>query len=208
MGEQPQPAPKKKRMSASELLRRKLFAVYLVRNGGNATQAARDVGVSEASAAEMGSRWLREVETQALVEAERKRVAEKTGLSTERVVSELFHILTADLVDAMDEHGALKPLKEWPEPLRRALSGIENEEVFEYEEGKRIHVGTLRKVKFWSKTDSGRELLRVLGAYAPKKHKHEHEVTVIGHAERMRKARERAAAAAAAVAAEHQEQLQ
>ena len=46
------------------------------------------------------------------------------------------------------------PIKDIPKAVRKAISGVEVEELFEGKGEDRVHVGTLRKVKFWDKVKS------------------------------------------------------
>ncbi len=48
----------------------------------------------------------------------------------DHVVQELLRIALADPADAFDENGALLPLGKMPEDLRRAISGMDVEEIF------------------------------------------------------------------------------
>lgn len=144
-----------------------LYVLY-----GNGAMAAREAGYAEGSADVEASRQLGKAKVRAAVEALRAKVSESTGTSIERVVLELHRILTADPLEGMDEWDCLKPLREWPEDLRRALSGFESEELKDAgPEGETI--GHVRKVKFWSKTEAANLLLKKLGGFAPERHVHE-----------------------------------
>jgi phage terminase small subunit len=142
----------------------------------NATQAAIRAGYSERSAGSQAHDLLKKPEIAGLVEKGLRRLEEKYELKLERVVLELHRILYADPIHALRDDGTVKPLNEWPEDLRRAMSGMEIEEIFEEvdtgEVGPRggkvkekVLVGYLKKYKFWAKPDASNQLLRVLGAY-------------------------------------------
>jgi len=88
-------------------------------------------GYSPGSAKQQGSRLLTNADIRALVDARVERLTERTELSVERVILELHRVLTADPVHALNDDGTAKPLKDWPEDLRRALSGFEVEELWE-----------------------------------------------------------------------------
>jgi phage terminase small subunit len=128
----------------------------------NATKAAIRAGYSKKTAKQQGSRLLTNddisVKVSELV-AERMKAADVT---TERVLMEFARIAMSDVGEAYDEHGNLKPLKEMPEDVRRCISGLETEELWEWDENdKRKQTGVIRKVKFWDKKGS----LDSLGKY-------------------------------------------
>jgi phage terminase small subunit len=131
----------------------------------NGKQAAIRAGYSPDTAESQASRLLRNVKVAALVEQRLQRLTEKTELKLERVVLELHRILLADPADALNDDGSVKPLREWPEDLRRALSGLDVDELWEGRGEDREQVGVTKKVRFWSKTEASSQLLRVLGAF-------------------------------------------
>jgi hypothetical protein len=51
------------------------------------------------------------------------------------VLAELVDIAFADLAEAFDEEGKLLPIQQMPARVRRAISGIDVEELSEYERG-------------------------------------------------------------------------
>jgi phage terminase small subunit len=163
--------------------RRAAFAALYATNGGNGTQAAIDAGYAKKSAHSQASDLLKDPKVQEAIEAIKTKAANKAVITVARVVEELRDILTADLADGIDQDtGKLKPLHEWPVALRRALAGLDNEELTEWDADSRKHevIGHLRKVKLWSKTDSARELLKHLpGGYAAQKIEHEVTVTTL-----------------------------
>lgn len=147
----------------------RLFAhEYLV--DSNATRAAIRAGYPPRSAYKRGSDLLKNSQIRKLVAAGTRKLTERTGITVERAVLELRRILTVDVAGAFDETGCLKPLSEIPEDVRRAISGLEVEEVqqeCEDDDGETetIKVGRVVKMKFWSKTDASQQLLRKLGAF-------------------------------------------
>lgn len=164
----------------------------------NGKQAAIRAGYSEATAESQASRLLRNAKVQNLLEEKLRKVEAKAEVNLERILLELHRILLADPADALNENGGVLPLKEWPEDLRRALSGLDVEEIWEGRGPARDQVGEVKKLRYWSKTHASEQLLRVLGAF---KDKVEHEVIFKSHAELVaeaaRRAREKAAEARA-----------
>jgi phage terminase small subunit len=72
-------------------------------------------------------------------------------LSVERVLAELVDIAFADLAEAFDAEGRLLPIKEMPARVRRAISGIDVEELSEYQRGEKNPIGLLKKIRMNSK---------------------------------------------------------
>jgi phage terminase small subunit len=134
----------------------------------NGTQAALRAGYAQRSAASQACDLLKNPKVRDLLEQKLARLTEKTELKLERIVLELHRILLADPADSLNDDGTVKPLREWPEDLRRALSGLDVDELWEGRGEDREQVGLTKKVRFWSKTDASQQLLRVLGAFKDK----------------------------------------
>lgn len=126
---------------------RRFAAEYL--KDQNATQAAIRSGYSKKTAKQIGSRLLTNVD----IKAEIERKLNKYEVTAERVIAELGRIAFSDLGALYNQDGSLKPVHEWPEDARRAVAGVEAEEIFEWDDDakKRVNVGDLRKVKLWAK---------------------------------------------------------
>jgi phage terminase small subunit len=100
--------------------------------------------------------------------------------SVERLIRELCHVGLADPLGMFNDDDTLKPLREWPEALRRTLSGIEIDEIWEYEgtgpERKRVQAGLTKKVKFWDKLRAIEHVAKIRGYMLPEKHEHVHRI--------------------------------
>lgn len=95
----------------------------------NATQAAIRAGYSPRSAQGTGSRMLSNAMVQAKLAEKRTKLSDQTGEKAKRIRQELERIGYADLGDIwkpLTEAGqlTLKPIAEWPEDCRRAISRI------------------------------------------------------------------------------------
>lgn len=87
----------------------------------NATQAAIRAGYSAKTAAATGAENLRKPHiAQAIAEAQYKR-ATRTETDAAFVLKRLADEVTADIADLYDEHGSIKPIKEWPLIWRQGL---------------------------------------------------------------------------------------
>ena len=118
----------------------------------NATQAAIRAGYSEKTANEQGSRLLADVSVRSAIEAAKAARSERTEISADWVLRTLAEEKTADLADLYDEHGTMKPIKDWPLAFRRGVVvGVETVEEFVGvgEDRKPIQI---RKIKMTDRT--------------------------------------------------------
>lgn len=137
----------------------------------NATQAAIRAGYSAKTASVQAYALLRNPHVAAEVAAGAKNRAEKAEISAQVVLEEMRRIGLADVGEAFDTEGRLKPLADMPLDVRRAISGVEIEELYDGRGEERVKVGRLVKVKFWDKNKG----LEMLGKYLKlfvEKHEH------------------------------------
>ncbi len=148
------------------------FVAEYATNGGNGTRAYLAVrpDTTEKSAGELASRLLKNIKVQQKVEAALRKQITATGIKGEQVLRELWRILNVDIKEAFNENGSLKSVHEIPEDIRRGISGIEVDEIWEMEgEGRNRHkvqIGVTKKVKFWSKTEAANLLGKNLKLWA------------------------------------------
>lgn len=131
----------------------------------NATAAALRAGYSSADPAKEGHRLLADLEIQNHITKLAAGRNEKLEIDAQDVLLELLRLLTTDLAQAFTDAGALKPIHEIPIDCRRAIASFEVEELFEGRGKDREHVGTLKKVKFWSKDRAIEMLARHLALF-------------------------------------------
>lgn len=141
----------------------------------NATQAALRVGYSKKTAYAQGARLLKNVEVAKAINAAQDRRADRVEVKADDVLRELMRIGMCDIRQAYTTEGRLKPIHEMPEDVARAIGGVETEELWENdgEDGERVRVGDVRKVKFWPKVQA----LELLGKHLKlftEKHEHRH----------------------------------
>lgn len=134
-------------------------AEYLVHLNGK--RAAIAAGYSEKTAEVQASRLLRIVKVAEAVQRGQDERAARLRLNGDDVVRDLGRIATVDIADAYGEDNLFKNIHEIPVDVRRAISGVEVEELFEGEGAKKRLIGYLRKVKFWGKV----EALNLLGKH-------------------------------------------
>jgi hypothetical protein len=101
-----------------------------------------------------------------------QRIAEEFVLRTqaakvdvEAVLRELNQIANCDINEVYAEDGTILPIHAIPVHVRKAISAIEVDELWEYEgsrkERKKVQVGVTKKLKFWDKT----KCVELLGKY-------------------------------------------
>lgn len=125
----------------------------------NATQAAIRAGYSSKTARVIAAENLaKPAIAAAIAEAQAKRSA-KTGITAERVLTELGRIAFVDLSNAFHEGGGLKSLDQMDEDTRRAVAGLEVTSLTEDGE----HIGTLKKLKMTDKLGALNTLAKHFG---------------------------------------------
>lgn len=137
--------------------KRELFAHEYIKDL-HGTNAALRAGYSKDSARTQASQLLADPEVQELVAKLAAERNQTLKIEARDVLLELHRMLTADVSLAFAPDGSLLPIHEIPLDLRRVISSIEVEEVWEGRGDERTQTGVLKKVKFWSK-EKGAELL-------------------------------------------------
>lgn len=134
----------------------------------NATQAAIRAGYSAKTAQQISSELLLKPVISKAISDVIGSQAEKAEIDGIIVLRELYRILTVDIAGAFEENGALKPIQDIPEDIRRAISSVEVDEIWEQEGNRKVEVGETKKVKFWSKTEAAQLLGKNLKLWADK----------------------------------------
>lgn len=160
----------------------------------NATQAAIRAGYSAHTANEIAAENLAKPSISATIAAKRAEQLKRVEIDSDFVLRELMKLASADLSAAFDEHGNLRPIHEIPEDTRKAISGVECDELYEGQGEERRWIGYTRKVKFWDKNKALENLGRHLSLFKDKI-----EITADASlVDALRTARERAAIGTAA----------
>lgn len=106
----------------------------------------------------------------AIAERQAEAIAD-WNMRMQRWLVELDRIATFNERDIYDEHGNLRPIHELPEEVAAAISGIEDEDLFEGNGKDRRRIGRVRKVKTWNKNEAIKTLLQFVGKL-PERHEH------------------------------------
>jgi phage terminase small subunit len=149
-----------------------LYTVYW-----NATRAAKEANYSEKSAARLGHELVNNPLVQKRIAELKEHALNEIGINRERILAEYSRLAFYDLADAYDEIGQLKPIKEMPEDIRRAVVKVKSYEVFGFGDngdgegpGKKL-AGFTKEVEFAQKKAALDSLAKCLGM-APDKLEH------------------------------------
>lgn len=159
-------------MSKRELnAQQKLFvSEYLV--DLNATKAAIRAGYSVKNADKIGSELLGKTRVKEAVNEQLAIRQKRTLITADRILVELAAIAFADITQAFDDNGWLKPLKDIPENVRKAIAGLELSELFDGQGDQKHIMGVLKKIRFADKLKAQELLGKHLKLFTDK-----HEVT-------------------------------
>lgn len=127
----------------------------------NGTQAAIRTGYSPKTAQVQASRLLSNAKVRARINELLEEKSKRTQITSDTVLRELLRIATVDIGEAFDEAGWLKRLSDIPEDVRRAIAGIEVQEIFQGDGDEKHIIGIARKVKLSDKIRA----LELLGKY-------------------------------------------
>lgn len=127
----------------------------------NAAQAARRAGYSDRSAAKIGWELLQKERISQRTDEMLVDTCEKLELSREVIIQELLALAMSDIGEIYNEDGSVKPLHEIPANTRRAISGLDVEELFEGEGDDRKQTGISKRPRLWDKTKA----LELLGKH-------------------------------------------
>lgn len=147
----------------------------------NATQAAIRAGYSEKSARQQGAENLSKPAIQERIAELKKAQFKRLEIESDTLLREALRIATADVGLAFNPDGSLKAIHDIPEDIRRAISGFEVEELFAGNGKDRLQIGTLKKVKFWSKDKNIETLMKHKGLFGEdNKQKNEALTSLLG----------------------------
>jgi len=145
----------------------------------NGTQAAIRAGYSEDSAQQIASDLLLKPVIQNYIQELLDDRATRTRATADKVISEIYHLVSFDSAEIYDEQGRFKSIHSIPKNIRKAIASIETIEEFEkpLDGSFKVKCGYIRKIKFWDKTKAIELLGKHLVLFTDK-----HEVTGAGGA--------------------------
>jgi phage terminase small subunit len=148
---------------------RAFVLLYLGEEKGNATASYRRAyGVKQKVAETAGPRLLGNVRVAGVIAKHTAKVEKRLGLTVEALDRELARITQFDPAKLVDEDGVRLPIHKLDEDTRRALVGVDVEELFEGRGDERVQVGQVVKTKWHNKTEAIHLGYRRLGAIVEK----------------------------------------
>lgn len=113
----------------------------------NATKAAKRAGFSEKSASTIGFKQLAKVAVQKRIGQLQESQEKRTQINADMILARIWEIANINLADAYNDDGSLKKIKDMPEEIQRAISGIKTYK--DFLEG--VEVGETKEIKLWDK---------------------------------------------------------
>lgn len=128
----------------------------------NQTLAARAAGSSEASAATQGCHYMKKPHIKQYIKDVFAKQAQNAVLDARRVLKEIERLALVDPVGAFNTSGGLLDIHLMGEDVRRCISSIDVEELWQGKGDDREQIGVVKKIRFWSKTDGLQMLAKYL----------------------------------------------
>ncbi len=144
--------------------RQHLFVLAYVANCGNATDAAREAGYSEANADKIGHQLLGKPRVAEEIARRRARVTKKLELSAEAVLLGIMRTAYADPRKLFDDQGRLRPIGTLDDDTALAIAGIDVVER-RVPGGKPGEVEYVKRVRFSDRTRAQEMLGRTMGLF-------------------------------------------
>lgn len=135
----------------------------------NGAAAARRAGYKQSSCYAIATENLQKPAIQARIMELREESAKKYNITKESLMQILRDIAGAKLDDIMDDQGQVLPPDQWPEHMKRAVSGMEVDEIYTGSGEARVAIGVKRKVRLSEKTKAIELLNKMLGFNAPER---------------------------------------
>ncbi len=129
----------------------------------NGTQAAIRAEYDEKSARHQASRLLTNDHVCALIKQLNEKKLRSVKVDAETILTELLRLATSDIRKLFNENGGILPPNEWPDDIAKAVSSIQVDELFDYDNGQKNQVGLTKKIKLWDKNAALDKLAKHLG---------------------------------------------
>lgn len=133
-----------------DTFRRRKFCLEFIKDF-NGTRAAERAGFSKKTSGYKSVSLLKEPKVQETIRGLIKDQEIRLGITADKILALSYEIASADIIGCFDEHGALKKVEDIPEALRRTISSIDIDEIWEHEGREKIQIGVTKKIKFWNK---------------------------------------------------------
>ena len=136
----------------------------------NCTRAAKAAGYSEKTAYAIGSENLKKLEIKDYIQECKNKIEELAGISKLKAIKQLSRMAFADISEAYNDDGTLKPLSQMSDDLKATFEGVETMTVGEMSE--------VQKLKIASKRGALQDLAKMLGWNEAQKIEHSGDITI------------------------------
>lgn len=151
---------------ASLQQRKTLFVDAYIATGENATQAAVIAGYKPGAGAEKaGYRMSKDVWVQTELAKRREAIAEKTGLTAERVLKELSRVVFFDARKMFDAKGNPVELTALDDDTAAAVQGLSVDEIWEGKGPTRKFIGYTKTYRIAGKVEAISHAMKHLGLF-------------------------------------------
>ena len=133
------------------------------------SEASIDKWIKKAKPKVDERRQLEATEKEKLIKENTKQIAEKLGLTLEKILSEYQKIAFSDIRNVFDDNGKIKKIKDIDEQTSAAISSIEIEDITVGRGESATSIGETVKIKRWDKKGALDSICRILGLNAPDK---------------------------------------
>lgn len=147
----------------------KLFVNEYLTNGRVGTLAAIAAKYSVKRADVTAAELLARDDIKAYIKAEEERLAKEAGISQKMILRELGFIAFSDIRKFYKEDGTLKSIADLDDDAAAALAGVEVDELEDWIDNTKVHIGFTKKIKRWDKVKAIETINKMLGYNAPEK---------------------------------------
>ena len=123
---------------------------------------------NEATARANSARLLAKANIQTRIDELKNERAERTKITADEVLKGIYTIANLDIAEIFDDDGNVRNINEIPEHIRRAISGVEINEIWEQNGKSKDKIGETKKIKMDSKLAAWRDLGRHLKLFTDK----------------------------------------
>ena len=136
----------------------------------NGTRAAIAAGYSKKTATVKASQLLTKVNIKGYILECKNKIEELAGISKLKAIKQLSRMAFADISEAYNDDGTLKPLSQMSDDLKATFEGVETMTVGEMSE--------VQKLKIASKRGAIQDLAKMLGWNEAEKIEHSGDITI------------------------------
>lgn len=129
----------------------------------NATRAMIRAGYSAKTAGVTSAQLLEKPRIREAVDIALSRRFKRLDITADRVLTEYARVAFLDPAEMFDDEGRLHPIKKMPEDVRRAISGVDVEKLYDYDkDGERAQIGNIHKIRITNKLGALESLAKYL----------------------------------------------